>query len=66
MWLSDVPLDANEGAFGDALLAVRFAAGDLAELTNYEWLEDGKPYREWLVPAALVNGRATVRVASDP
>ena len=28
------------------------------ELNRYEWVEAGKPYREWQVPAALVNGRS--------
>jgi hypothetical protein len=56
VWLSDVPLDANEGAFGGTLFRL-----DLPEemIADYEWKEEGKGYREWLVPARLVNEKAT-------
>jgi len=52
VWLSDRPLDVNEGAHGDVLLSV-----DLAEtmVAPYEWIEEGKPFREFLVPADVVN-----------
>ena len=36
--------------------------GDLAELQDYEWVEERKPYREWLVQAAFLNKRRTVRL----
>jgi hypothetical protein len=59
VFLSDRPLDVNEGARGDVLLEVHL------ELTNeeidwYEWKEEGKPYREWQIPASLLNSKATV------
>lgn len=62
VWLSDTPLDRNEGAHGDALLAVDLPAAVAATLDVYEWVEDGKPYREWLVPAALLNDHAQVEL----
>lgn len=64
VWLSNVPLDENEGACGDVLLEVQL---DMTkdELAQYEWVEEGKPYREWLIPAAVLNPRATVRVAES-
>jgi hypothetical protein len=31
----------------------------------YEWTEEGKPYREFLVPAALVNAQGTVTIADE-
>ena len=52
LWLSDRPLDVNEGAGGDTLLSVEIPEGDVL---FYEWVEEGKPYREFLVPADLVN-----------
>lgn len=63
VWLSDVPLDANEGADGDALLAVTL---DDQDLIDCEVVEDGdvRSYREWLVPAAVINARGKVRLAS--
>lgn len=62
VWLSEVPLDANDGAWGDTLLEVSLDCGE-ADLDQYEWKEDGKPQREWLVPASLIRERGTVRIA---
>jgi hypothetical protein len=56
VWLSNVPLDINEGAAGDTLLQVEMPEQSIAD---FEWIEDGKPYREWLIPARLVNERAS-------
>ncbi len=58
VWLSNVPLDAIEGADGVTLLSINLAipARELRE--KYEWIEEGKPYREFLIPAAIVNARA--------
>jgi hypothetical protein len=53
VWVSDRPLDENEGGMAEALLIVEVPD---AELEPYEWVEEGKPYREWLVPAELLNG----------
>jgi hypothetical protein len=41
-------LDANEGAAVEVLLEVslKLSENELAE----EWIEEGKAYREWLIP----------------
>jgi hypothetical protein len=59
VWVSDRPLDNSEGASGEALLQI-----DIAEelLTAFEWVEEGKRFREWLVPAAVLNDAGTVRL----
>ena len=62
VWLSDRPLDANEGAHGDVLLAVEIPVDDVL---FYEWVEEGKPYREFLVPAELVNRYLPFRVTQE-
>jgi hypothetical protein len=54
VWLSDRPLDANEGAVGNALLGVELNIGD-REIAECELIEDGKTYREWIIPARLIN-----------
>jgi hypothetical protein len=59
VWLSDRPLDASEGADGDVVLRVELACTEV-DLAPYEWVEQGKPYREWLVPAAFINMRSKV------
>jgi hypothetical protein len=37
-------------------------------LAEYEWVEDAKTYREFLIPAEVVNARATdvMIVVDDP
>ena len=56
VWLSDRPLDSNEGADGDTLLVIDVEIAD-AELSDFEWVEEGKRYREWLIPAEIINPR---------
>ena len=52
VFISDRPLDVNEGAAGSWLLTIELTA-DAADLIDreYEWVDEGKSYREWLVPA---------------
>ena len=64
VFLSDTPLDINEGAQGDQVLMVEFL--DDVDVDDFELVEEGEPYRKWCVPAALINARATVKFASDP
>lgn len=59
VWLSDVPLDENEGAHGSALLRVEIDATE-EELDRFEWIEEGKSFREWLIPAAFLKERARI------
>lgn len=65
VWVSDKPLDENEGAVGDILLAVMLALPSLAVLDPYEWVEAGKGYREWLVPAELLNRCGIVAIEDE-
>lgn len=51
VWLSDQPLDENEGANGSTLLSMRIPAGIIAP---FEWVQD-VGYREFLVPSKVVN-----------
>jgi hypothetical protein len=63
VWFSDVPLDANEGAEGDILLQVQVPED---VITDYEWIEEEKPHREFLIPARLINEQGNVCVVDDP
>jgi hypothetical protein len=58
VWFSEQPLDVNEGAKGATLFRIRLRISR-RELDRYEWVEEEKPYREWQIPAALVNARRT-------
>lgn len=62
VWVSDRPLDNNEGASGDVCLQI-----DIAEdrLTAFEWIEEGKPFREWMVPAAVLNEAGAVKLSES-
>lgn len=58
-FVSNRPVDVNEGASGSALLSIEI---DVARIAKYELVEDGKPYREWCVPASILNRYGKVRM----
>ena len=60
VWVSDRPLDNAEGASGETLLQIEIAEPLIAA---YEWVEERKPYREWLVPAEVLNQAGQVKLA---
>jgi hypothetical protein len=59
VWVSDRALDANEGAWGDTLLRIELNCNE-DDIQDYECIEEGKGYRDWLIPAAFLNSRAEV------
>jgi hypothetical protein len=63
VFLADAPVDANEGAAGDQVLEV--ALPDSLDLGDFELVEEGESYREWCVPAAVINQLGTVRLLTD-
>jgi hypothetical protein len=62
VWLSDELLTANEGADGDTALCVVLDCTE-DEIREFEWIEEGKGYREFLVPAPFIAARGTVTLA---
>ena len=52
MRVSDVRLDLNEGALGDTLLSLEVRE---EVLLPFEWSEQRRPLREFLVPADVLN-----------
>jgi hypothetical protein len=55
VWLADRPLDINDtDRSAEAVLEVSLNTTEAA-LAEYEWVEEGKDYREWLIPAQIVN-----------
>lgn len=62
VWLSDRPLYVGDGVDGPDLLVVDIPEGVVAD---YEWEEDMKPHREYLVPANIVNSYPVERVVDD-
>lgn len=63
VFISDIPLDINEGAKGDELLEVRIQAS--VDLREFELVQPRSPYREWCVPAELLNEHATLRLVDE-
>jgi hypothetical protein len=55
VWLSNVPLGVNEGAPPSHIVLEVILNKAESELADYEWVEEGKIYREWLIPARIVN-----------
>ena len=62
VWVSDVPLDINEGAEGDVLLAIEVTP---EAVDPFEWAEEGKTYREFLVPASILNSYAARELSAE-
>jgi hypothetical protein len=63
VWFSNRPWDINEGMTGDTVLRVSLRTVEKA-VAAYEWVgDDGKNYREWLIPAEFINRRvASIKV----
>src|SRR5712691_11387566 len=59
VWLSSRPLDSGDYGEDDALLMVRLDIPE-EQLARWEWTAEGRSYREWLIPAQLINGVMTV------
>ncbi len=63
VYVSNRPLDSDEGTKGKELLRVLLAATEEA-IAEFEIIEEGKPYREWCLSAALLNQNATTELRS--
>jgi hypothetical protein len=63
VWLGNQPMEVNEGAKGDQVMRVEL--DDDVDLDDFEVVVEGSPYREWCVPAALINEHATVTLMSE-
>lgn len=68
VFLSDRPLDGGDGASTASEVVFAVDAPSVFDLDKFELLEEGRPpdaYREWLIPAALVNGWPRSRHADN-
>jgi hypothetical protein len=69
VWLTERPLTVSDGLPDDwtTVLEVKFDAPD-SEFLRWRWVTDGDPARgvpeerAWLIPAEIVNTRATTRL----
>jgi hypothetical protein len=65
VWLSYPPLDPNDFGGGSeqatALIEVTLTL-DEQDIAMYEWVEEGMHYREWLIPAEVINRHCWLQV----
>jgi len=61
VFLADDPVDINEGAVGDQVLAIDLAV----PIDDYELVADGNTSREWCVPAELINSQGIVTLLTE-
>jgi hypothetical protein len=64
VWLSSIPIDSEAGVEDDALLMVKLEM-DEPQLSRWEWTAEGRSFREWLLPAAMINRCATIEVVDQ-
>jgi len=64
VWLSSIPVESEPSAEEDALLMVKLEI-DGRELSRWEWSAEGRSYREWLLPANIINRCATVEMVNQ-
>src|ERR1039457_4608962 len=66
VWLSDRPLMAGDGGLSGSEPLIRLEVPEDV-IRQYEWVNEGGTYREWFVPAAVLNrfARAFVGDALD-
>jgi len=62
VFVSDKPLDLNEGAKGRDLLCLEIPE---AVFSEFELVEDEKPYREACIPASVLNGFGNIELLPD-
>src|SRR6266849_364121 len=63
VWVSDRPMDMNEGTTGDTVLEIRLGVSKEI-LDRYDIREGGKPYhREWRFPSALLTMSGMIMIA---
>ena len=63
VFLSNMPLDCNEGAKGDQLLEI--ALPESVDISEFELIEEDKPYWEWCVPAEIINRSGKLRLLTE-
>jgi hypothetical protein len=64
VWLSQYPLTEDDGARGDMIFEVILNRAE-SELADFEIINEGATYREWCVPAAIVNAGKLRLVSSE-
>jgi hypothetical protein len=64
VWLSSRPPQTTDRFQGESLLVVHLDMTE-QELARWEFTGEGRSHREWLIPAKIVNRRATVELVEQ-
>jgi hypothetical protein len=63
VWISQEPVGMVQlNGREPRLLEIKLP--DNLDISEYELIEEGKPYREWCVPAELINQHGSVRLSA--
>jgi hypothetical protein len=62
VWFSSIPTSTEDG---EVVLTVKLDI-DEQELARWEWSGEGRDYREWLIPADIVNRRGKIQLTDHP
>ncbi|MGA7329420.1 MAG: hypothetical protein WBX25_34300 [Rhodomicrobium sp.] len=63
IWVSSFPLSEMEGAKGDMVLKIALSFPE-TDIADFEVSEECKPYREWCIPARILNENAVTVLLS--
>lgn len=63
VFLSDVPASVSDGATGEQVIEVTLPIG--LDLSEHEIIEEHKGYREWCIPAAVLNASGILRLLTE-
>jgi hypothetical protein len=59
VWVSNRPLNDRSGIPEAVAFEIEI---DHAAIADLEWVEDGRDYREWLIPARVLNAAPRRRI----
>ena len=62
VWFSDRPHNSNEGDEGDTIVEIEIP---FDAIRKYLWKEQGKPYREFVIPAKVANRYGPPRIIQN-
>lgn len=65
VFLSDIPVTCQDGAKGEALIEVIFDIPEHEISSQFEFLDEGQLFREFMVPAQFIREHAKLRLLID-
>jgi hypothetical protein len=63
VWITDDPEKSYGGGHAHPVVLEIKLRLDAKTLANYEWVDEGGAYREWCIPAAILNKHSTIALS---